>query len=365
MEGLRRAPHFALRGQVPAVALAAALAAAGPLACAGDDGVASASATTTSAEATTESSTTFAVDPPAPHRWRVSASLGEDVGAIFSVWADGPETIMAVGGQPLDGVVYEYKAGTWVEDVTITSVVPRLNWVHGIGDFRVVVGYYGAIVHRVGGVWVPQMSGAAAPLWGACGASADDLWAVGGSVADEAPPVLLHYDGDAWTQVDVSALAGSSRALFKVWGRAADDVFAIGAGGLILHYDGVAWTREPSPAEVTLIGIHGDEDEVVVAGGRSSGVVLRRVDGVWERLDFVDDEGFDGAWIDEEGYATVVGRRGAILHFAPDAAAWAHEESGVEDELHTVFGVPGGGPVFAVGGRFDSAPYTGVILVRE
>ncbi|MEZ4382150.1 MAG: hypothetical protein R3A79_12440 [Nannocystaceae bacterium] len=354
------APRSALRSGRRALAAGVVVSA---LAC-GDGGVDATGGASATTGATSDASTTFAVDPPEAHTWRLSASFGADVGAIFSLWADGPETIMAVGGQPLDGVVLEYRGGAWVEDETIHAAVPRLNWVHGIGDFRVVVGYYGAIVHRVDGVWEPQMSGIAAPLWGVWGARPDDLWVVGGSAAGDAAPVLLHYDGDAWAQVDVSALAGSSRALFKVWGRAADDVFAVGAGGLILHYDGVAWAREASPTEVTLIGVDGDDDEVLVAGGRSSGVLLRRVAGAWERLDFPAYEGFDGAWIDELGAATVVGRRGAILHFAPEAQAWVAEESGVEDELHTVVGVPGG-PVFAVGGRFDSAPYTGVILVRE
>ncbi|MCB9568292.1 MAG: hypothetical protein H6710_13965 [Myxococcales bacterium] len=322
--------------------------------------------TTTGTDTTTEggsaSASSTGADLPTPHGWQVSAHLDTDIGSIFSIWGDGPETIMAVGGQPTVGVILEYVDGAWVPDPGIPPSTPRLNWIHGIGEDRVAVGYYGAVIHRVGGVWEPRESNAGAPLWGVWGASADDLWAVGGA-GMELPPVMIHFDGEAWTPVDVSAVSGESHALYKIWGRAADDIYAIGSLGLILHYDGNTWSSEETPTTSTLIGIHGDDDEVIVAGGRASGVVLRRQEGVWNALAFPDDQGFDGAWIDPAGYATVVGRRGFIALFAPESSAWVREESGVEEELHSVFGIPGG-PVFAVGGFFDKAPYTGVILER-
>lgn len=336
------------------------------LACS-DPGVETTSTnTTTGAETTTKgsggSSTTFDVEPPEPHLWTVSAEYGEDVGAIFSIWADGPGSIIAVGGQPLQGVALEYVDEAWVRVMDLPEPVPRLSWIHGIGEMRVAVGYYGVVIQREDGLWQHRESGVEAPLWGVWGATEDDLWAVGGG-GPEGSPILLHDDGDGWSEVDVSGLVGESNALYKVWGRSADDVYAVGAGGLILHFDGAAWSVQESPIGSTLIGIAGDDDEVVVAGGRSSGVVLRQIDGEWNRLGFPDDEGFDGAWIDGEGYPTVVGRRGFIGRFAPEGIAWTREESGVTDELHTIIGVPGG-PVFAVGGHFDSAPYTGVILRR-
>lgn len=314
-------------------------------------------------EGTGESSTTFTVDPPLPHQWVISAEFGEQVGSIFSIWAGGPESILAVGGQPLAGVILEYKEGAWATVAGLPTSMPRLNWIHGVGEMRVVVGYYGALLHREGGIWETRASGVEGPLWGVWGSAEDDFWIVGGGSAGEAP-VLLHYDGEVWSDVDVSAISGSSSALYKIWGRAADDIYAIGAKGLILHYDGIAWVAESTPVGATLIGINGNTDEVMVAGGRSTGVVLRRVDGEWKSLVFPEDEGFDGALIDDQGYATIVGRRGFISLFAPGGGAWVREESGVDHELHSIYEVPGG-PVFAVGGHFDSPPYSGVILRRE
>lgn len=357
-----------------------ALVALALLACqSGGDAVASASATTSSTDATTtttsttagesstsegEGSTTVVIDPPAPKSWELSLELDVDRGAIFSLWADGPATIIAVGGQPTKGVVLEYKDDAWVADPTLVQPVPRLSWIHGIGDLRVAVGFFGVIATRSAGAWDVVKGPIDAPLWGVWGATADDLWVVGGSDVDT-PPVLLHGDGEAWTPVDVSEVAGESHALYKIWGRAADDIFAIGARGLILHYDGAVWTREEAPTAATLIGLSGDDDEVVVAGGRASGVVLRRTPaGEWQALSFPEDEGFDGAVVEADGRASVVGRRGFIAAFAPESLSYAREESGVTHELHSVFAVPGG-PVFAVGGHFDATPYTGVILRRQ
>ncbi|MEZ4450918.1 MAG: hypothetical protein R3B09_15665 [Nannocystaceae bacterium] len=337
--------------------------------CAGGEGestiTASTTTTTTTGETESESeseSTTEAIEPPAPKGWEVMLSADQELGSIFSVWADGPETIMAVGGQPLAGVVLTLEGDTWARDETLPTI-PRLSWIHGIGDFRAAVGYFGVIARRIDGAWIVESSPIEAPLWGVWGASPDDLWVVGGGT-DEKKPLLLHYDGGAWAEVDILPLVGDANALYKIWGRAADDIYAVGARGVILHWDGLAWSREEVSTTSTLIGVDGDDDEVIVAGGRSTGIVLRKVPGgEWTGLVFPEDEGFDGALLEDDGRATVVGRRGFVAAFASESLVYTREESGVDHEIHSVYAVPGG-PVLAVGGHFDVAPYTGVILRR-
>lgn len=310
-------------------------------------------------------STTSPVDLPEPHAWELSLALDEGQGAVFSVWGDGPGNIVAVGGQPMAGMVLRYEGGAWAPD-EVPPETPRLSWVHGVGGHLHAVGYYGAAIRHDGEAWVSETSGVSVPLWGVWGARSDELWAVGGAGKSE-PPVVLRGDGaGGWSPVDVSAISGDANALYKVWGRAQDDVYAVGARGLILHYDGASWSAEASGTLATLIGVSGAADgsgDVVVAGGRSSGLVLRRRQGVWESLPLPEEPGLDGAWVDADGVATVVGRDGFIGAFVAGTSAWVPEVSGVMDELHAVFGVPGG-PVFAVGGRFEVAPYTGVIVRR-
>lgn len=358
----------AILGVSGALALGCGCAGAG-----GDEGESSATSSETSEGGATDGTTgssmsggTTMKDPglPEPHTWELSLSLDTSRGAIFSVWGDGPENIVAVGGQPTAGLQLRYQGGAWVEE-PLPPMTPRLSWVAGIEGRLYAAGYFGALLRREDEGWASEVSGVDEPLWGVWGASEAEVWAVGGG-APPAPPVLLRRTAGAWQRVDVAAISGDGHALYKIWGRAADDIYAVGARGLVLHYDGVEWRREESGTSVTLIGVFGDPngEDVVVAGGRSSGVVLRRSGGLWQVRGLPEEDGLDGAWIDEDGVATVVGRRGFIGVFPRESAGWVREASGVEDELHAVFGVPGG-PVFAVGGRFDMAPYTGVILRRS
>jgi hypothetical protein len=79
------------------------------------------------------------------------------------------------------------------------------------------------------------------------------IWAVGGFVDDTGivQPLVLHYDGSAWTRQNTPVLAGSQ--LNGVRAVAANNVWAVGYAEnqdatLILHWDGTAWSQVPSPS---------------------------------------------------------------------------------------------------------------------
>jgi hypothetical protein len=58
-----------------------------------------------------------------------------------------------------------------------------------------------------------------------------------------------------------------------VWGRADDDVYAVGTGGTIVHYDGVTWTPMPSSTVNDLEAVAGTDANVFAVGG--GGTILR------------------------------------------------------------------------------------------
>jgi hypothetical protein len=66
-------------------------------------------------------------------------------------------------------------------------------------------------------------------------------------------------------------------ALFSVWGRAQDDVWAVGAdagdGPLVLHYDGTSWTRRHTGASGDLWWVSGLGETVWMSG--EGGLILR------------------------------------------------------------------------------------------
>src|SRR5260221_724681 len=82
--------------------------------------------------------------------------------------------------------------------------------------------------------------GDGASLNAIAGRAPDDAWAVGeGGVA-------LHWDGRAWsprgsagmTHLEAGRPFADAATLAAVWPRAADDVWAVGAGGRVFRFDG-------------------------------------------------------------------------------------------------------------------------------
>lgn len=82
--------------------------------------------------------------------------------------------------------------------------------------------------------------------------------------------------------------------LLSVWGRAHDDVWAVGWRGTILHYDGETWSKETTTSSVPLTQVRGiplsnaymDVDQrptpVVFATGWKGTILSRRDGGTWE-----------------------------------------------------------------------------------
>ncbi len=101
-------------------------------------------------------------------------------------------------------------------------------------------------------------------LWGS---GANDIWAVG------AQGVIRHYTGgDAWTVVPSPV----TEDLHGVWGSRADDVWAVGDDGVVLHWDGTAWSVIPTPYGLEnrprLYAVAGVGTDVWIAG---EGTLLR------------------------------------------------------------------------------------------
>jgi hypothetical protein len=121
------------------------------------------------------------------------------------------------------------------------------------------------MAHWNGSAWSSVDSGVTNLLYGIWGRASNDVWAVGYS------GTILHYDGTNWSEVD----AGTTDTLRDVWAAAPDDVWAVGyewdtnlgyVGGTILHWDGSTWTKESTEAKA-LFSITGTgPDDVWVAG---------------------------------------------------------------------------------------------------
>ena len=94
--------------------------------------------------------------------------------------------------------------------------------------------------------------------------AADDVWAVGER------GLVAHWDGFQWTKPAVPI----TTTLSGVWAAAADDVWAVGSRGMLLHYDGRHWSTVDQPM---LTGA----DEVFALS--ATDVIARAGDRLWRR----------------------------------------------------------------------------------
>lgn len=302
-----------------------------------------------------------------PSTWQPVLQANEEIGALMSVWGASPAELFAVGGQPEPGGARVLRGSDeeWeLEPLPLDTQM--LNWVYGVDDVVWSVGTGGAIVRREAGIWTAEASPTDRVLWGLWGASADELWAVGGNGVSDAP-VLLRRDGatSMWESVELPPLGVQAHALFKVWGSAADDVWIVGDAGAIVHWDGSSWTDHSDLDGIDLISVWGSPSEGVIAvGGRANGRIDRLADDSWSGQT-QGIPGLNGVWVDPDAGATAVGVQGTIYRISAGGFELEPEDSGTSMVLHSVFGFSGG-PRYAVGGSLlMPPPFVGVILRIE
>ncbi len=301
-------------------------------------------------------------DDPFPDDWEESLKVDQSVGAFFSVWGAAPDDVYAVGGNNDKGVLYHFDGTSWSPEA-VPGSPPLLNWIDGSAGDPWIVGNEGVAMVRTDESWERRDTPTSQPLWGVWATSSSEVWAVGGDPLTQDPGVVVHYQGGSWTEVELPELDRPSRALFKVWGTAPDNVYVVGDGGVILHYDGGSWVQQSSGTTKDLISLWGTgADEIVAVGGRSNATIAR-FDGQQWTSEVGTESGLNGVWVDSSGKAHVCGQLGRVG--VVDRGASTYESQTITNlVLHGAFGFDGG-PHFVVGGSLDrNPPWEGVILLR-
>ena len=305
-----------------------------------------------------------------PGRWQTAVEADASVGALLSVWGPDPHDVWAVGGQvasimdPGVGAAYRRLDGEW-SPVELPADVPLLNWVHGTDSRVWIVGNGGAALYHDGDAFVTTDTGTEVPLLGCWASGDDDVWAVGGDAFDaDGAPVILRWDGSAWTPQALPPLDRETNAMFKVWAAASDAVWVVGANGIILHFDGQAWTQQLAGTGNDLISLWGTGPaELVAVGGRSIGTIARFDGTSWSSENIGSVAGLNGIWMHPDGDAALAGNLGVAAILRPPAFDVELEDSGAGFlVLHGIFGFESGERI-AVGGSLDrSPPYVGIIV---
>jgi hypothetical protein len=284
--------------------------------------------------------------PAAPFVWSVDLAELDD--ALLSVWIGGPDEVIAVGGGAGRGVVYEWDGERW-DAPPLPDDTGALWWIWALpGGDAFAVGDGGTVLRRAGGLWRRELVGDLVAedqiLYGVHGFAPDDVWIVGGTLLPRPMPgVILHWDGLVFSAEPAEAL------LFKVWGAAAGDLWAVGEGGAILHGDGATFAAVPSSTTDRLIAVYGRaSDDVYAVGGAGVGRILRWDGAAW-RTFATTPEALSGVWTAPARPLYVGGARGYLARLG-DAPA---ELVAIPDvDFHALGGA--GDLVVAVGADLQS-----------
>jgi hypothetical protein len=117
----------------------------------------------------------------------------------------------------------------------------------GFGDDPLVLRYDGT-------AWTEQtLPDVGGILTGVAAVAPDNVWAVGyegDPTASLNRAIVLHWDGETWTSEDPGRAVGDGASLLSgISATSADDIWAVGtlhSQPLIIHFDGETWERTPT-----------------------------------------------------------------------------------------------------------------------
>ena len=157
--------------------------------------------------------------------WGMSELTGVHGTASDDVWAVLRQSIMS-------NSVYQFQGTDWAAQTLPFTPSPLHDvWaVNGTGFYAVyAVGEDGAIYHYDGSSWSDEsIAGETDDFYGVWVSQTGQAWVVGQNGA------IYHTSGTTWTLQNPPA--GLERDLRDVWGSSDENVFAVGADGLILRY---------------------------------------------------------------------------------------------------------------------------------
>ena len=288
--------------------------------------------------------------------------LGDLDGALLSIAGTGVDDVYAVGADPDDGfgpLFLHYDGIRW--ERLDTGAAGDLWWIstEPVGGRYFLSGAGGLILeYDVGARRFTEHVGPSNEpiLYGIWAAATDHVWAVGGDPGDPRRGGLIRrFDGVAWEASDTTASrAGGVPTLFKVWGRSADDIWAVGFGGIALRYDGTAWVEVSSGTTRTLFTVHGNEEIVAASGGFIDGVIVEDGGDGFIQRNPPGTEQMNGVFVAPDGRGLAVGVAGSATLRSP--FGWEVQDTGLRTSLdfHAGWVDPEGG-LWAVGGDLTTA----------
>jgi hypothetical protein len=272
---------------------------------------------------------------------------------VLSVDGDGQEGLYLAGGglgdsQP--GFLQRFANGRWTR--LDTGGTETLWWVGRGGSARFAVGESGLIL-RVEGTTATRMNApVTTTLFGVWGASADDVWAVGGNpLGGVTNDVVLHFDGTTWSAVDVPEKRGV--ALLKVWGTSSSDVWMCGQQGTLWRWNGAAFEAHHLATRGNVTTVAGRSASDVWAVGGPPLAFFHDDGAEWSSVEGPAlTSALAGVAFGKNGAGVAVGSTGTRWHLASGKQSWTDaSDDDLSADLHGAY-VFDDGRAVAVGGNY-------------
>ncbi len=305
---------------------------------------------------------------------------------LMGIWGGSTSNVYAVG---LSGTILQYNGTDWSTIYSDPDLHFQDIWGSSGSDIYVVGAgvedpdINGLVLHFDGSTWTPQYFDSYLSVTGVWGSGPDDVFATTSFRYDSDPGfggelvtmgVVLHFDGSGWSATEL----GDRHYMRNLWGSAANELHAVGmmddfpAAGPVdaFYFDGSAWHDAPRDVPALsgsrLYSVWGrSANDVFAVGGMGSGiydslVIVRNTGGAWW-LDRYDPTGpsLHGVWGSANGHMFAVGAGGAILRLLPESetsipgSTWARTYAGAgREEAKAVEPTRDGG--FIVAGQTDS-----------
>lgn len=303
--------------------------------------------------------------PPPDSKWQLVMS-GQP-GALLSIWGTAADDVWVVGADARDGagpLVLRYDGAAWSRLPT-GQTEGDLWWVYGFEGGPVYLGGSGGVILRYdAGAFTRMTTPGTDTVFGLWGPSASEMWAVGGA-ADKSG-FAWRLQGDAWeAEPSLPADVAADAAIWKVFGRSADDAWMVGSNGVSFRWDGAALSQAETGVGSSLFTVHANAKRFAAVGGLAGGFIVENDGSGWtDALPGGALYGLTGVCLGagDEGHA--VGQYGSV--YSRDSSGWHEEDHGLDfkGDLHAVWLDPKGG-VWASGGQTSSFPLTEGLLIHR
>lgn len=198
--------------------------------------------------------------------------------------------------------------------------------------------------------WKVQDAGTSDKITGVYAISMDDMWMVG------AGGLIQHYDGTMWSPMD----AGITDDLASVFFVSSDNGYAVGEGGTIIHYNGVEWSSMDAGITEDLTGVSFADVNNGWAVGLG-GAITQYSSGTWSPVTTSVTADLYSVSAVSVNDVWACGKGKVVVHY--NGTDWTSEEVGTRDWASVSFSDAANGWIVGKGGKIMY--YNGLVWTEE